>query len=188
VTKGRITLDGVDLREVPLDQLREAIGFVQQDLFLFSGDILRNLTLDAGISRERAEAAARRVGADRFIDRLPQRYDQVLGERGKGLSVGERQLLSFARALALDPQILVLDEATSSVDAEAEAQIQRALEELLVGRTCLVVAHRLSTILEADEILVFHHGEVRERGDHRSLLAQGGIYERLYRLQLAATA
>ncbi|MDP9143479.1 MAG: ABC transporter ATP-binding protein/permease, partial [Actinomycetota bacterium] len=187
VTKGRITLDGVDLREVPLDQLRDAIGFVQQDLFLFSGDILRNLTLDAGISRERAEAAARRVGADRFIDRLPERYDQVLGERGKGLSVGERQLLSFARALALDPQILVLDEATSSVDAEAEAQIQRALEELLVGRTCLVVAHRLSTILEADEILVFHHGEVRERGDHRFLLAQGGIYERLYRLQLAAT-
>jgi ATP-binding cassette subfamily B multidrug efflux pump len=188
VTKGRITLDGVVLREVPLDQLREAIGFVQQDLFLFSGDIFRNLTLDAGISRERAEAAARRVGADRFIDRLPERYDQVLGERGKGLSVGERQLLSFARALALDPQILVLDEATSSVDAEAEAQIQRALEELLVGRTCLVVAHRLSTILEADEILVFHHGEVRERGDHRSLLTQGGIYERLYRLQLAATA
>jgi ATP-binding cassette subfamily B multidrug efflux pump len=185
VTKGRITLDGVDLREVPLDQLRQAIGFVQQDLFLFSGDILRNLTLDAGISRERAEAAARRVGADRFIERLPKQYDQVLGERGKGLSVGERQLLSFARALALDPQILVLDEATSSVDAEAEAQIQRALEELLVGRTCLVVAHRLSTILEADEILVFHHGEIRERGDHRSLLAQGGIYERLYRLQLA---
>jgi ATP-binding cassette subfamily B protein len=188
VTKGRITVDGIDIREIALSDLRRLIGFVQQDLFLFSGDILRNLTLDAGIPRERAEAAARRVGADRFIERLPARYGQVLGERGKGLSVGERQLLSFARALALDPTILVLDEATSSVDAEAEAQIQRALEELLVGRTCLVVAHRLSTILEADEILVFHHGEVRERGTHRELLAQGGLYERLYRLQLAGAA
>lgn len=188
VTKGRITVDGVDVREIPLDDLRKLIGFVQQDLFLFSGDILRNLVLDADIPRERAEAAARRVGADRFIARLPNGYAQVLGERGKGLSVGERQLLSFARALALDPTILVLDEATSSVDAEAEAQIQRALEELLVGRTCLVVAHRLSTVLEADEILVFHHGEIRERGDHRALLAQGGLYERLYRLQLAGAA
>ena len=188
VTKGRITVDGIDIREIALDDLRKLIGFVQQDLFLFSGDILRNLTLDAGIPRERAELAAKRVGADRFIDRLPARYGQVLGERGKGLSVGERQLLSFARALALDPTILVLDEATSSVDAEAEALIQRALEELLVGRTCLVVAHRLSTILEADEILVFHHGEIRERGTHRELLAQGGLYERLYRLQLAGAA
>ena len=188
VTQGRITVDGVDIRDIPLSDLRKLIGFVQQDLFLFSGDILRNLVLDADIPRERAEQAARRVGADRFIDKLPARYGQVLGERGKGLSVGERQLLSFARALALDPTILVLDEATSSVDAEAEAQIQRALEELLVGRTCLVVAHRLSTVLEADEILVFHHGEIRERGDHRDLLAQGGLYERLYRLQLAGAA
>ncbi|MEO6068390.1 MAG: ABC transporter ATP-binding protein [Gemmatimonadota bacterium] len=188
VTKGRITVDGVDIRDIALDDLRKLIGFVQQDLFLFSGDILRNLVLDADISRERAEQAARRVGADRFIDRLPEGYGQVLGERGKGLSVGERQLLSFARALALDPTILVLDEATSSVDAEAEAQIQQALEELLVGRTCLVVAHRLSTVLEADEILVFHHGEIRERGSHRDLLAQGGLYERLYRLQLAGAA
>ena len=188
VTKGRITVDGIDIRDIALDDLRRLIGFVQQDLFLFSGDILRNLVLDADISRERAEAAARRVGADRFIDRLPKKYGQVLGERGKGLSVGERQLLSFARALALDPTILVLDEATSSVDAEAEALIQRALEELLVGRTCLVVAHRLSTILEADEILVFHHGEIRERGNHRDLLGQGGLYERLYRLQLAGAA
>ena len=188
VTKGRITVDGVDIRDIPLSDLRKLIGFVQQDLFLFSGDILRNLVLDADIPRERAEQAARRVGADRFIERLPKGFGQVLGERGKGLSVGERQLLSFARALALDPTILVLDEATSSVDAEAEAQIQRALEELLVGRTCLVVAHRLSTVLEADEILVFHHGEIRERGDHRELLAQGGLYERLYRLQLAGAA
>jgi ATP-binding cassette subfamily B protein len=187
-SQGRITVDGVDIRELPIDQLRKLIGFVQQDLFLFSGDIKHNLVLDAEVPAGTAEKAAARVGAARFIERLPNGYGQVLGERGKGLSVGERQLLSFARALALDPTILVLDEATSSVDAEAEAQIQRALEELLTGRTCLVVAHRLSTVLEADEILVMHHGEIRERGDHRGLLAQGGLYERLYRLQLAGTA
>jgi ATP-binding cassette subfamily B protein len=111
-----------------------------------------------------------------------------VGERGVGLSLGQRQIVCFARAMLADPRVVILDEATSSVDAEAEAQIQRALEELLVGRTCLVVAHRLSTVLEADEILVFHHGEIRERGDHRALLAQGGLYERLYRLQLAGAA
>jgi ATP-binding cassette subfamily B multidrug efflux pump len=128
--------------------------------------------------------AARRVGADRFIERLPSGYGHELGERGRNLSVGERQLLSFARALALDPRLLVLDEATSSVDAEAEAQIQRAIGELMTGRTSIVVAHRLSTILHADEILVLHHGEIRERGNHRELLTQGGIYQRLYQLQL----
>jgi ATP-binding cassette subfamily B protein len=181
--RGRITLDGVDIRDLALTELRGAIGFVQQDLFLFTGDILRNLTLEAGIPPERAREAARRVGADRFISRLPEGYAHQLGERGKGLSVGERQLLSFARALALDPAILVLDEATSSVDADAEAQIQRALTELMRGRTSLVVAHRLSTILHADEILVLHHGEIRERGTHRELLASGGLYRRLYRLQ-----
>jgi ATP-binding cassette subfamily B multidrug efflux pump len=181
--RGRITLDGVDIRQLDLSELRAAIGFVQQDLFLFAGDILRNLTLDAGVPAERAREAARRVGADRFIDRLPRGFGHVLGERGKGLSVGERQLLSFARALALDPAILVLDEATSSVDADAEAQIQRAVTELMRGRTNLVVAHRLSTILHADEILVLHHGEIRERGTHRELLASGGLYRRLYQLQ-----
>ena len=183
--RGRITVDGVDIRELTTADLRSAIGFVQQDLFLFTGDILHNLTLGAPITADAARLAAQRVGADRFIERLPSGYGHRLGERGRNLSVGERQLLSFARALALDPRILVLDEATSSVDAEAEAQIQRAIAELMAGRTSLVVAHRLSTILHADEILVLHHGEVRERGTHRELLAAGGLYERLYQLQLS---
>ena len=182
--RGRITVDGVDIRELPTADLRSLIGFVQQDLFLFTGDILHNLTLDAPITADQAHEAARRVGADRFIERLPQTYAHRLGERGRNLSVGERQLLSFARALALDPAILVLDEATSSVDAEAEAQIQAAIAELMAGRTSLVVAHCLSTILHADEILVMHHGEIRERGSHRDLLAAGGLYQRLYQLQL----
>ena len=182
--RGRVTVDGVDIRDLSTSDLRSIIGFVQQDLFLFTGDILHNLTLDAPIAPEAAREAARRVGADRFIERLPSGYAHVLGERGRSLSVGERQLLSFGRALALDPKILVLDEATSSVDAEAEAQIQRAIAELMAGRTSIVVAHRLSTILHAQEILVLHHGEIRERGSHRELLAQGGIYQRLYQLQL----
>jgi ATP-binding cassette subfamily B protein len=182
--RGRITVDGVDIRQLSTAELRAIIGFVQQDLFLFTGDVQHNLTLDAPITPEAAREAARRVGADRFIERLPSGYHHVLGERGRSLSVGERQLLSFARALALDPRILVLDEATSSVDAEAEALIQRAIAELMAGRTSLVVAHRLSTILHADEILVLHHGEIRERGNHRELLALRGLYDRLYQLQL----
>jgi len=186
--RGRITLDGVDIRDLPTAELRRYIGFVQQDLFLFTGDILRNLRLDAPVPESAAHGAAERVGADRFITRLPAGYGHVLGERGKSLSVGERQLLSFARALTLDPAILVLDEATSSVDTEAEAQIQQAIAELMTGRTSIVVAHRLSTILHADEILVFHHGEIRERGSHRALLAARGLYERLYRLQLEGQA
>jgi len=182
--RGRITVDGIDIRQLATADLRSIIGFVQQDLFLFTGDIQHNLTLDAPITPEAARQAARRVGADRFIERLPSGYHHELGERGRSLSVGERQLLSFARALALDPRILVLDEATSSVDAESEALIQRAIAELMAGRTSLVVAHRLSTILHADEILVLHHGEIRERGSHRQLLAQRGLYDRLYQLQL----
>ena len=186
--RGRITIDGVDIRTLSSATLRGLMGFVPQDLFLFVGDITHNLVLDAPIGAEQARQAAERVGADRFIERLPRGYAHELGERGRSLSVGERQLLSFARALALDPRILILDEATSSVDAEVEAQIQRAIAELMAGRTSLVVAHRLSTILHADEILVFHQGEIRERGSHRDLLAQGGLYDRLYRLQLRADA
>jgi ATP-binding cassette subfamily B multidrug efflux pump len=182
--RGRILIDGVDIRQLSTADLRSLIGFVQQDLFLFVGDILHNLTLDAPISPEAARRAATRVGAGRFIERLPDKYHHRLGERGRSLSVGERQLLSFARALALDPTILVLDEATSSVDAEAEGQIQHAIAELMTGRTSIVVAHRLSTILHADEILVLQHGEMRERGSHRELLAAQGLYYRLYQLQL----
>jgi ATP-binding cassette subfamily B protein len=182
--RGRILIDGVDIRRLTTSELRSLIGFVQQDLFLFVGDILHNLTLDAPVSPDAARRAAARVGADRFIGRLPAGYAHRLGERGRSLSVGERQLLSFARALALDPTILVLDEATSSVDAEAEGQIQHAIAELMAGRTSIVVAHRLSTILHADEILVLQHGEIRERGSHRELLAQQGLYQRLYQLQL----
>lgn len=181
--RGRITIDGVDIRDLSTSDLRGAIGFVQQDLFLFTGDVMRNLRLDAPVDEAAAVGAARRVGADRFIGRLPGGYTHELSERGRNLSVGERQLLSFARALTLDPRILVLDEATSSVDAEAEAQIQAAISELMQGRTSLVVAHRLSTILHADQILVLHHGEIRQRGTHRDLLSRDGLYQRLYRLQ-----
>jgi ATP-binding cassette subfamily B protein len=182
--RGRILIDGVDIRRLSTSDLRSLIGFVQQDLFLFVGDILHNLTLDAPVSPESARRAAARVGANRFIERLPAGYGHRLGERGRSLSVGERQLLSFARALALNPTILVLDEATSSVDAEAEGQIQHAIAELMAGRTSIVVAHRLSTILHADEILVLQHGEIRERGSHRELLEMQGLYQRLYQLQL----
>ncbi len=182
--RGRITLDGVDIRQLGLADLRRQFGFVQQDLFLFTGDILRNLVLDPHTSEAGAAAAAERVGVGGFIRRLPAGYHHVLTERGRNLSVGERQLLSFARAMARDPRILLLDEATSSVDSEAEARIQRGVAELMAGRTSVVVAHRLSTILHANEILVLHHGKVVERGRHQDLLAAKGVYERLYQLQV----
>ncbi len=184
VDRGRVTVDGVDVREIPQQELRELIGLVQQDVFLFTGDIATNIRLGSPVSDAAVEAAARRVGAHRFIERLPERYGHRLGERGQNVSVGERQLLAFARALAAEPAILVLDEATSSVDAEAEEMIQAAIAELMRGRTSIVVAHRLSTVQHADTILVLHHGEIRERGSHRELLAAGGLYERLYQLQL----
>ncbi len=183
--RGRITVNGVDIRELPVGALRSLIGYVQQDIFLFAGDILSNIRLSAPLSDRDVMAAAERVGADRLIERLPARYAHVLGERGATISVGERQLLSFARAIAADPAVLVLDEATSAVDSEVEAEIQRAMRVLMAGRTTIAIAHRLSTIVAADEILVLHHGQVRERGTHRELLALGGFYERLYRLQSA---
>ena len=186
--RGRITLDGTDIRDVPLDELRGAIGYVQQDIFLFAGDVASNIRLSNPLADQAVEAAAVRVGADRIIRRLPGGYTHELAERGASISVGERQLLSFARAVAADPALLLLDEATSAVDSEIEAEIQGALAELMRGRTTIAIAHRLSTIVGADEILVLHHGQVVERGTHRELLARGGLYDRLYRLQVGELA
>ena len=186
--RGRITIaigDAAprDIRELPLDTLRSLIGYVQQDIFLFAGDIASNIRLSAPMSDDAVVAAAAQVGADRVIRRLPMGYSHELGERGASVSVGERQLLSFARAIASDPALLLLDEATSAVDSEVEAEIQRALAVLMKGRTTIAVAHRLSTVMGATQILVLHHGAIRERGTHRELLARGGLYERLFRLQ-----
>ena len=181
--RGRITVNGVDTRRIPPDVLRGLIGYVQQDIFLFAGDVAGNIRLSAPLSDDEVQRAAARVGADRIIRRFPDGYAHPLGERGGSVSVGERQLLSFARAIAADPAVLVLDEATSAVDSEIEADIQRALAELMAGRTTIAIAHRLSTIVDADEILVLHHGQVMERGTHRDLMGRRGLYERLYRLQ-----
>ena len=185
--RGRILVDGVDLRALPVDMLRSRIGYVQQDIFLFAGDVATNIRLSSHLPDDAVHAAAARVGADRMIRRLPDGYGQVLGERGASISVGDRQLLSFARAVAADPALLVLDEATSAVDSEIEGEIQGALAALMQGRTTIAIAHRLSTIVAADEILVLHHGRIVERGNHRALLARGGLYERLYRLQVGET-
>ena len=181
--RGRITANGVDVRDLPIDEWRRLIGYVQQDIFLFAADVRANVRLDAPLDDAAVLAAAARVGADRVIARLPAQLDQVLGERGASVSVGERQLLSFARAIAADPSVLVLDEATSAVDSEAEAEISAGLRTLMEGRTTIAIAHRLSTIVGANEILVLHHGEVRERGTHLQLRAMHGLYDRLYRLQ-----
>jgi ATP-binding cassette, subfamily B, multidrug efflux pump len=186
--RGRITIaigdaPPRDIRELPLDALRSLIGYVQQDIFLFAGDIASNIRLSAPLSDDAVVAAAAQVGADRVIRRLARGYAHELGERGASVSVGERQLLSFARAIASDPALLLLDEATSAVDSEVEAEIQRALAVLMKGRTTIAVAHRLSTVMGASQILVLHHGAIRERGTHRELLARGGLYERLFRLQ-----
>jgi ATP-binding cassette, subfamily B, multidrug efflux pump len=182
--RGRILLNGTDIRELPVDVLRGVIGYVQQDIFLFAGDIATNLRLGAPLDDVALQQAAARVGADRVIDRLPGKWRHQLGERGASVSVGERQLLAFARAIAADPALLVLDEATSAVDSEIEADIQRAVAILMEGRTTIAIAHRLSTILGAHEILVMHHGEIVERGTHRALLDRTGLYERLFRLQV----
>jgi ATP-binding cassette subfamily B protein len=186
--RGKITVNGTDIRDIPVAELRSLIGYVQQDIFLFAGDIATNVRLSNPLTDDQVAAAAARVGADRIIRRLPDGYAHELGERGASISVGERQLLSFARAIAADPALLVLDEATSAVDSEIEAEIQSALAVLMAGRTTIAIAHRLSTIVDADEILVLHHGQVRERGTHRQLMAKAGLYERMYRLQTGAGA
>ena len=183
VAQGRITLDGVDIRELPPAQLRSSLALVLQDVHLFSGTIASNIRLGSAIPEERVREAARAVHAHHFIEALPQGFETEVKERGATLSVGQKQLLSFARALAHDPRVLVLDEATSSVDTETEQLIQDALRVLLKGRTAIVIAHRLSTIQNVDEILVMHKGRIRERGTHQELLAERGLYWRLYQLQ-----
>jgi ATP-binding cassette subfamily B protein len=187
--RGEILFDGVPIRELDVQELRGRIGLVLQDVFLFSRDVGYNIRLGrTAIDESAVRAAAARVGADAFIARLPAGYEQPVGERGASISVGERQLLSFARALAYDPRVLILDEATSSVDSALEERIEQALETLMRGRTSLVIAHRLSTIQNADRILVLHHGELREQGTHQDLLSRDGLYARLYELQFAETA
>ena len=189
VTSGRVTVDGRDVREYQLQALRRHIAVVHQDVFLFAGTILENLTLgDDTIPRERVEAACRQVGADTFILRRPGGYDGLVEGGGKTFSAGERQLLSFARALVFDPAILILDEATSSIDTHSEELIQAALRTLTTGRTSIVIAHRLSTVQRADRIVVMHKGRLVEQGTHRELLAQRGIYWKLYRLQYREAA
>jgi ATP-binding cassette subfamily B multidrug efflux pump len=188
VQRGRILLDGVDVREWDLKALRENFAVVLQDVFLFSGTIEGNIRLgNESITEERVRWAAGEVHADRFIQRLPEGYAAEVKERGAGLSVGQKQLISFARSLAFDPALLILDEATSSIDTETEQLIQQAIERVMRNRTSLVVAHRLSTIQRADRIIVLHHGEIREQGSHQELLALRGLYWRLYKLQYADT-
>jgi ATP-binding cassette, subfamily B, multidrug efflux pump len=184
IQRGEILINGIDVRQLDLRELRSLFAVVQQDFFLFSGTVADNISLgEQSISDERIETAAVRVQADRFIRQLPEGYKAEVRERGAGFSVGEKQLLSFARALAFDPPVLILDEATSSIDSGTEFLIQQGIETLMEGRTALVIAHRLSTIRAADQILVFHHGEIRERGTHEELVEHDGLYRKLHDLQ-----
>ena len=184
IQRGQILLDGVDIRELNVQELRRQFGIVLQDPFLFTGTLESNVRLGtASVDRAAVEHALREVGLGPFLDSLPQGLDTVVNERGSTFSVGQRQLVSFARALAHNPQFLILDEATSSVDTRTEMMIREALNRLLTGRTAIVIAHRLSTIQHADRILVFHKGRLREQGTHQELLYQRGIYYRLYQLQ-----
>ena len=185
IQKGQILIDGIDIHEIDLDVLRGAIGQVQQDVFIFTGDIKSNISLNnEAISPDDVRRAAEIVNADPFIQKLPHGYDEPVTERGSTLSAGQRQLLSFARTLAYDPKILVLDEATANIDTETETLITQALARLMDGRTTIMVAHRLSTIQHADKIIVMHHGEIKESGTHQELLAKDGLYKKLYELQL----
>lgn len=185
IQKGQILIDGIDIHEIDLNVLRGAIGQVQQDVFIFTGDIKSNVSLNnEAISPDDVRRAAEIVNADPFIQKLPHGYDEPVTERGSTLSAGQRQLLSFARTLAYDPKILVLDEATANIDTETETLITQALARLMDGRTTIMVAHRLSTIQHADKIIVMHHGEIKESGTHQELLAKDGLYKKLYELQL----
>lgn len=182
--RGQIFVDDVDIRAIQPEDLRRHLAIVLQDVFLFSGDIKSNISLgNEEIPQDRVKASARVVGLHHFIEQLPHQYDEEVKERGATLSVGQKQLISFARALATHPKILILDEATSSIDTETEMLIQRAIRKLLEGRTSIVIAHRLSTIQRANKIIVMHKGEIREMGTHQQLLSLGGIYYKLYRLQ-----
>jgi ATP-binding cassette subfamily B protein len=184
IQRGQILLDGVDIRELNVQELRRQFGIVLQDPFLFTGTLDSNVRLGtASVDRAAVDSALREVGLGPFLDSLPQGLDTEVNERGSTFSVGQRQLVSFARALAHNPQFLILDEATSSVDTRTEMMIREALNRLLTGRTAIVIAHRLSTIQHADRILVFHKGRLREQGTHQELLYQRGIYYRLYQLQ-----
>jgi ATP-binding cassette subfamily B protein len=184
VQRGRITIDGVDVRDLDLAELRELFSLVLQDVHLFSGTIAENIRLgNRSMSDERVRSAAHVVHADAFIERMGGGYGAAVAERGAGLSVGQKQLLSFARALAFDPRVLILDEATSSVDTETELLIREGLAALMKGRTTIAIAHRLSTIQDMDRILVLHKGRVRESGTHQELLSARGIYYRLFELQ-----
>lgn len=186
IQKGHIYIDGIDIRQLSKKQLRSAIGQMQQDVFIFEGDVAYNIRLnDDAITDAQVKAAAEYVNASHFIEKLPQGYHEPVTERGATFSAGERQLLSFARTLAHNPSILVMDEATANIDTETEILIQEALEKLMVGRTTIMVAHRLSTIQHADCIMVMHKGRICERGTHRELLEQDGIYRKLYELQIS---
>lgn len=186
IQKGHIYIDGIDIRQLSKKQLRSAIGQMQQDVFIFEGDVAYNIRLnDDNITDAQVKAAAEYVNASHFIEKLPQGYHEPVTERGATFSAGERQLLSFARTLAHNPSILVMDEATANIDTETEILIQEALEKLMDGRTTIMVAHRLSTIQHADCIMVMHKGRICERGTHRELLEQDGIYRKLYELQIS---